>query len=674
VIGGAGGLTKDYQNDVVISGSSPNTYGGTTTVKSGILLLAKTAGVNAVPGNVVVGDGVVDATFHHGDILRLGASNQIPDSAIVTVNAGGASGSSGKWELNGFNETLGGISSTANLAVIQVREAGAAGVNSTLTVNNPASSAFGGIIRDGGSAGSILSLVKTGTGTLTLNGNQSNSFSGGLTVNAGQVDLAKTSGSQAVASNLVIGDGTGTDVVRWVNSNQVSDGSLITFNAGGQAQLNGQSDIVGALQSTGGAGLVDNAVGTAMTLTIGGGNTSGSFSGLISNSGGGALNLAKTGTGAQTLTSAHTYTGKTTVSGGTLQITTGNESSLGAPAAAADALLLNGGTLQVSTANLTINDAGRQVTAGINGGTFNVDLGRVLTVANQINAGGTSITKSGSGTLNLTGNTLASTLNLSSGLTDISGGYLRADTMNLSGGTFNWGTGRISHLTKVSQTGVTNFSQAGYQEIRLGTTLTVNGNLTSTSGSLLELHGSPTIYINNGNRFNNLQVNGNLDLNLGGDILEVEINPYFLRPFSPSLGPAVNEYGSLPLVVASGQIFGTFDTFGAVQNDGLGFTQFTGAFTSASALPVNTWYVQYTSNTLFFHYRVAGYVPEPGTFSLMAAGVVSLRYLRRRKSGYLLSSDGDTPARRSRRRKNSNRPDVDRPLHVLRPPESSERF
>ena len=71
-----------------------------TTVNSGTLLLAKTAGVAAVSGNLTVGDGVGGA---NADVVRLFAADQISTSA-VTVSA------SGLLDLNGFNETIGSLS------------------------------------------------------------------------------------------------------------------------------------------------------------------------------------------------------------------------------------------------------------------------------------------------------------------------------------------------------------------------------------------------------------------------------------------------------------------------------------------------------------------------------------------------------------------------------------
>jgi len=68
-------------------------------------------------------------------------------------------------------------------------------------------------------------LTKTGTGSLTLTGTYTNTYSGLTTVNAGELNLNKATGTLAVGGNLTIGDGTGganADVVRLQASGQIS--------------------------------------------------------------------------------------------------------------------------------------------------------------------------------------------------------------------------------------------------------------------------------------------------------------------------------------------------------------------------------------------------------------------------------------------------------------------
>ena len=116
---GTGGFTKSGAGTLTFSGTAANTYGGVTTVTAGTLLLQKTAGTDAIPGNITLGDA------SGCDVINLGASNQIDDAAIITFNSGGA-GNTGKLQLDGYNETVAGVQSNAGQAcIIQNTESGA---------------------------------------------------------------------------------------------------------------------------------------------------------------------------------------------------------------------------------------------------------------------------------------------------------------------------------------------------------------------------------------------------------------------------------------------------------------------------------------------------------------------------------------------------------------------
>jgi autotransporter-associated beta strand protein len=94
---GTWGVTKDGVGTLTFDGATPNTYTGSTRVNSGMLLLGKTAGQNAVAGNLDV----------FGGTVRLMASNQIADTAAVTV-----SNSTSTLDLNGKNETFASLNGT----------------------------------------------------------------------------------------------------------------------------------------------------------------------------------------------------------------------------------------------------------------------------------------------------------------------------------------------------------------------------------------------------------------------------------------------------------------------------------------------------------------------------------------------------------------------------------
>ncbi|MBV5336244.1 autotransporter-associated beta strand repeat-containing protein, partial [bacterium] len=89
--------------------------------------------------------------------------------------------------------------------------------------------------------------------------------------------------------------------------------------SGATLDLGGSSQQVGSLADSGGTGGAITNSGAPVTLTIGGDNSSTSFSGTLQ----GALSLAKAGTGTQTLSGNSTFAGDVLVQGGTLAVSGG---------------------------------------------------------------------------------------------------------------------------------------------------------------------------------------------------------------------------------------------------------------------------------------------------------------------------------------------------------------
>ena len=158
VMSGAGALTKVGTGSATLSGA--NTFTGTTTVSAGSLVLGNT---NALQNSTLTGA----VAFGSG----------------VTANA----------------FTLGGLTGSANLTL--ANNAGTPAAVAVSVGNNSASTTYAGVLSGAGS------LVKVGTGTLTLSA--ANTYTGATTIAnpAGTLALAAT-GSIASTSSLVLGGGT----------------------------------------------------------------------------------------------------------------------------------------------------------------------------------------------------------------------------------------------------------------------------------------------------------------------------------------------------------------------------------------------------------------------------------------------------------------------------------
>jgi autotransporter-associated beta strand protein len=242
-----GGITKQGASTLTFLGSSANTYTGTTTVNHGTLVLAKTAGVNAIAGGLTIGDGT------NSDTVNLGASDQIADTVVVNM-IGTASGQRGNFQLLGFNETIGGLSGGG-----QVQNASST-ADSVLTLNvaNATTQTSSAVLRNtGGSTTGSLSIVKTGGGTQILGGNMT--YTGVTSINEGTL---------AVTGSLL---NTGTVLVN--NGGSLSgSGSVgaVTLASGSVLRPGDSPGILTAASSIWQAGStysweIDNATGLAGT-------------------------------------------------------------------------------------------------------------------------------------------------------------------------------------------------------------------------------------------------------------------------------------------------------------------------------------------------------------------------------------------------------------------------
>ena len=177
--------------------------------------------VNSTTTLSVDGNSFNTVTIDWGGNLKLGVADALPTGVAVKLGSSG-SGGKGTLDLNGFDQTIGqltdGGTAYTNELVTNTNSTTAA----TLTVNQSATTTYQGTI-----AGN-LALTKSGTGTLTLGGPDSNTFTGLTTVSGGTLLLDKDAGEIAIAGDILVDGGT----LEPLASNQIADTSSITVNAG----------------------------------------------------------------------------------------------------------------------------------------------------------------------------------------------------------------------------------------------------------------------------------------------------------------------------------------------------------------------------------------------------------------------------------------------------------
>ncbi len=185
--------------------------------------LTLTNASNNFTGNININAAAASIT---GDVsLILGNSGVITDTSLVTVNGSATASGTGSYigilDMNGKNETIGGLAGGAPTSPGtrsgSVTNKGS--LDSMLTVNIASGSQdFSGVISDG--ATNKLSLVKAGAGTQTLSG--SNTYTGNTAVTAGTLNVA--AGASLAAGSAVTVSNSGSALV----VNGTVNGTLLT--------------------------------------------------------------------------------------------------------------------------------------------------------------------------------------------------------------------------------------------------------------------------------------------------------------------------------------------------------------------------------------------------------------------------------------------------------------
>ena len=187
-----------------------------------------------------------------------------------------------------------------------------------------------------------------------------------------------------------------------------------TFN------LNNFAETIGSL-----AGAGNVTLGTGI-LTAGGDNSSTTYSGVMSGTGG----LIKAGAGIFTLSGANTYTGATAINAGTLQVAGG---AAIADTSAVTLANVAGATLDLNGTSETIGSLAGGGAAGGNvalgAGTLTMGGNNGTTTYTGILSGTGGLTKAGTGIFTLSGaNTYTGATTINAGTLRVAGGAAIADT------------------------------------------------------------------------------------------------------------------------------------------------------------------------------------------------------------------------------------------------------
>ncbi|EAP0223460.1 AIDA autotransporter-like protein ShdA, partial [Salmonella enterica] len=326
-ISGSGQVVKSGDETLTLSGS--NTYTGGTTINDGTLVATS---VEALGSGDVTNDAVL-ALNTGGDFANnIGGTGSVVKSGDETLT------------LSGSNTYTGGtLISSGTLVANDVNALGTGDVtdNATLMLNTG-----GDFINNIGGTGRV---EKSGDDTLTLSG--SNSYTGGTLISSGTLVATNVDalGSGDVTDNATLELNTGGTFDNAISgSGQVVKSGDETLTLSGANSYTGGTLISGgtlvatSVEALGSGDVTDNAV-----LEL---NTGGTFDNAISGSG----QVVKSGDKTLTLSGANSYTGGTTISGGTLVAS--NVEALGSGDIDNYASLQLNASGQFVTANLTTHD------------------------------------------------------------------------------------------------------------------------------------------------------------------------------------------------------------------------------------------------------------------------------------------------------------------------------
>lgn len=293
----------------------------------------------------------------NGPSVVLNASNT--SEQIVGLTSGTFTNirlDAGILDLNGRSLSISSLAGTGGFVVIRN--------DGTLTTNTAVTTTYsGGVFHTSGGT-----LVKSGGGTLGLIGvgGSTADITADLRVTAGTLVLSKSTADSVQSSVILVESGAVAGAT--ATNDQLNRSTSLRLVGTGKFIVEGSRQTVGTISGDPNSKIELNpltlaGITTQGTLRVGNGNTSSIYSGDITGTG----NFEKIGTGTFSNAFGLTYTGTTTVSGGTLE--------LGQTIATSRVTVASGGTL-AGAPTLTNGDvvvqSGGTVSPGSSVGTINL--------------------------------------------------------------------------------------------------------------------------------------------------------------------------------------------------------------------------------------------------------------------------------------------------------------
>ncbi len=459
---GNGALQKNDQGAVVLGGANPN-FGGSVAINQGQLTINAALALGTATSAVAIGGGQLNVnyagttarsfTISGGGILNQMTGNGTCSGTVTCSGAAEIRSSGGSMTLNnGISGSMGsgaltinGVSSNTITLTGNLSVSGNSGVtfsNGTTVLSGSANSWAGGATIANGAVKPTKANNLPSASTFTLN-------AGTLNLNGYSQSIAGLT-SLVPASDLVTSSGACTLTVSPTSdttyAGQLSGSISLTKSGSSKFILSGNNNLSASVTTTIGGG----------TLQIGGGGTTGTLQGNVTDNSvlafarsdgvtfagtisGASGSLVQQGPGGLTLTGTNNYGGGTTINGGTLTIGGG-----GASGSIAGNVAISSGTLAFSRSD-NVSFGGNISGAA---GSFVKQGTNALTLTGTNTYGGGTTINGGTLTIGAGGasGSIAGNVTISSGTL----AFYRSDDTSFggniggNGGLIKYGTNRLS--------------------------------------------------------------------------------------------------------------------------------------------------------------------------------------------------------------------------------------